>query len=340
MRIISIDTFRVFAILAVIGIHAFAFWLYPKTYDWVQLLNRFAVPFFFITSGYFFTLRALAGKDPTSMAVASAKRLALIFFVWSCVYALAPAFIPKNWANVAQNGWSAELFKQLQLSFSDFSQRPVFNLFQGPGFHLWYLPALICCQLLLGVSLRFKQLPSFMLLALALFIFALLAKPYANTAWGIRIAFDARNGPFFGSIFVAMGAWLAYKNFKPGWKMAMAVLLLGYGLQFWEGQYLHHLNPAMPVAGNDFLVGTVFLGLGVMLVALALPTLGASTKIYKLAPYGLGIYVIHILVRDFLEPIHSSLPFYAVTWTLATFIVSLGLIFLLNKIAFIRATIS
>lgn len=340
MRITSVDSFRVIAILAVVGIHAFAFWQTPTTYDGVQLLNRFAVPFFFISSGYFFTQQVLAGKNPSAIALATTKRLALIFFIWSCVYALAPAIIPKNWANVTQNGLSAELFKSLQFTFNDIYQRPVFYFFQGPGFHLWFLPALICCQLLLAFALRFNQLESFMLLALILFIFALLAKPYANMPWGIHTGFDARNGPFFGALFVAAGAWLAYKKIQPQAKMAVAILLAGYTLQFFEATYLHQRNPAMPMAGNDFLIGTTLLGLGTMLLALALPSLGSSSKIYKLAPYGLGIYVVHILVRDFLESNPASLPIYSITWTLSTFIVSATLVFAMSKIPFVRATIA
>ncbi len=340
MRITSIDTFRVWAILAVVGIHAFAFWLYPIAYDGVQLLNRFAVPFFFITSGYFFTKKTLAGNDPTALAFATLKNLALIFFIWSCVYALAPAFIPKNWANVTQNGLLSELVKQAAITWADLQQRPIFYFFQGPGFHLWFLPALVSAQWLLAFALRFKQLESFLLLATVLFIFALLAKPYANTAWGIHIAFDARNGPFFGSVFVVMGAWLAYKNSQPRLGSAVAIATLGYGIQFLEAYYLHNLNPAMPIAGNDFLVGTTLLGLGAMLIALALPTIGTRSKIYRLAPFVLGLYVIHILVRDFLQPIYPSLPFYAVTWTLATFILSALLVVLMSKIPLVRKTIS
>jgi surface polysaccharide O-acyltransferase-like enzyme len=340
MRIQSVDTFRVFAILAVVGIHAFAFWRYPSAYEWVQLFNRFAVPFFFISSGYFFTQKTLAGSDPKAMALTTAKHLALIFLIWSCIYALAPAFIPKNWANLSQNGLLAELGKQLHLTLINIPERPIFYLFQGPGFHLWFLPALICAQLLLAFALRFNQLETFILLAISLFIFALLAKPYSNFGWGIHTAFDARNGPFFSTFFVAMGAWLAYKKIQPKLSLAMAVFALGFILQLVEAHYLHSINTSMPVPGNDYLLGTTLLGLGAMLIALALPTIGSTSKIYRFAPYVLGIYVIHILVRDFLEPIHTSLPLYSVTWTLATFIISAIIVYAMSKIPFIRKTIS
>lgn len=340
MRINSVDSFRVLAILSVVGIHSFAFWTTPDAYVWVQLFNRFAVPFFFISSGYFFTQKALAGGDATAMALTTAKHLALIFLIWSCVYALAPAFIPKNWANLAQNGWLPELLKQFHLSLMDIQQRPIFHLFQGPGFHLWFLPALLCAQLLLAFSLRFNQLETFMLLAVSLFLFALLAKPYANFGWGMHIAFDARNGPFFSTLFVAMGAWLAYKKIRPKLSVALAIFVLGYVMQWIEAHYLHSINPAMPVTGNDYLVGTILLGLGAMFIALAMPSIGTTSKIYRLAPYVLGIYVIHILVRDFLEPVYTSLPFYSISWTIATFIVSAIIVYAMSKIPFVRKTIS
>jgi surface polysaccharide O-acyltransferase-like enzyme len=339
-RISSIDTLRVVAIFCVVGIHAFALWLLPTSYDWVQLFNRFAVPFFFIASGYFFTQKSLAQNKPLAQALNASQHLLLLFFVWSCVYALAPALIPKNWVHISQNGLLEELNKQFNITLADFARQPIFYFFQGPGFHLWFLPALICAQLLLAFALRFKQIETFMLLAAALFIFALLAKPYANLSWGIHTAFDARNGPFFSTPFVAMGAWLAYKNIKPRLSIALIVFLFGFGLQFFEGNYLHSMNKGMPVAGNDFVVGTALLGLGAMLGALALPTLGSYTKLHFLAPYGLGVYLIHILVRDFLEPISNTLPLYGITWTIATFSASASMVFVMSKIPILRKIVS
>lgn len=336
MRITSIDTLRVVAILAVVAIHAFAFWPYPALYDVVQLLARFAVPFFFAASGYLFSQKHL-NKAVTWQSIAfPVRRIMVVFVIWSCIYAIAPVVIPKNWSVLSQQGLVDPLLQQINLTLHDLAVRPLFYVFEGPGFHLWFLPSLAMSLALLAVALHYQRLGTFVILGLGLFILGLLAKAYANTSWGWHVNFNARNGLFFSTVFVAIGAWLAQRPDKPSNGYALIIFTLGYLLQFFEAQYLHALNPQMPVTGNDFLIGTLPLGIGALLIALARPSLGECTQIHRFAPYVLGIYVVHIIVRDFLEPIRDKLPLYYISWTLATFAISLSLSLLFKKISTIR----
>ena len=325
MRIISIDHFRVLAILAVVAIHTFAFWPYPTIYNLVQLLARFAVPFFFAASGYLFCIKH-KDKPVTWQSIASPlRRIMGIFVIWSCIYAVAPVLIPKNWNVLSQQGLIDPLFNQVLLIAHDIGQHPLFYVFEGPGFHLWFLPSLAMSLSLLALALHYQRVGLFVIFGISLFIFGLLAKAYANTSLGLHVNFNTRNGIVFSTVFVAMGAWLAKRSDKPPMSYAIIIFILGYLLQFFEAQYLHAQNPQTPVAGHDFLIGTLPLGIGALLIALAKPTLGTSLSIYRLAPHVLGIYAVHIIVRDFLEPIRDKLPLYYLSWGLLTFAISLAL---------------
>lgn len=332
MRIISIDHFRVIAILAVVAIHTFAFWPYPTIYNIVQLLARFAVPFFFAASGYLFCLKHKNSPVTWQSIAAPVRRIMLIFVIWSCIYAIAPVLIPKNWNVLSQQGLIDPLLNQVKLIAHDISQHPLFYLLEGPGFHLWFLPSLAMSLSLLALALHYHRLGLLVIFGLILFTIGLLGKAYANTSWGLHINFNARNGIVFSMVFVAIGAWLAQREYKPPLSYALIIFILGYLLQFFEAQYLHALNSQTPVAGHDFLIGTLPLGIGALLIALAKPTLGTSLPIYRLAPHVLGIYAVHIIVRDFLEPIRDKLPLYYLSWALLTFAISLALSLLYKTI--------
>lgn len=339
MRIISIDSVRVLAMAAVVAIHTFAFWPYPDVYGGVQLLARFAVPLFFTASGYLFSKKHLARPVTLHSAVSTLRRIMLVYLIWTLVYAIAPAIVPKNWDNIALHGMLSELTQQLDLTLNDIAQRPLFYLYQGPGFHLWFLPALALSLGLLALALRMNRLGLFVALGLALFCAGLLGYPYMNTAWGWEPGFSVRNGPFFGTVFVAIGAWLARRQVKPRLDFALIIFVLGYLLQFLEAHHLHTLNPQMPLAGYDYLIGTLPLGVGALLVALALPTFGERSGLARLAPYVMGIYVSHILIRDFLEPIVYDLPLYYVSWGILTFVLCLVLTMILRRIPVIRHSV-
>lgn len=119
-RLAGVDAMRLMAFVAVCFVHT-ARWGRPldrpaDAVDGLTLICRFAVPFFFLASGYFSAGRAAA--TPRLL-----KRIAMIFAAWGTLYiALTPG----------------GLVRLLD---------PRFDLLTlidgGPGYHLWFLPALV-----------------------------------------------------------------------------------------------------------------------------------------------------------------------------------------------------
>ena len=100
MRISSIECGRVLAILAVMLIHISPFanpfdptlWSDPKYVylaGFINQITRFAVPFFFLCSGYFLQPK-LSSRAPLGMALRYCRPLLILWLAWSALYAVIP----------------------------------------------------------------------------------------------------------------------------------------------------------------------------------------------------------------------------------------------------------
>ncbi|MDB5963417.1 MAG: hypothetical protein JWP59_4711, partial [Massilia sp.] len=94
-RIKSVDVARVCAIVAVIAIHTVPFENagspVGSTLDLATVINqvaRFAVPLFFILSGYFWAQKITDARHIDGVSLTMAKRLLLLFGTWSLIYLL------------------------------------------------------------------------------------------------------------------------------------------------------------------------------------------------------------------------------------------------------------
>ncbi|MGB9110577.1 MAG: acyltransferase family protein, partial [Telluria sp.] len=91
-RLQAVDVFRVLAILAVIALHTAAHegpGAVGTAFDAATFFNqveRFAVPLFFILSGYFWSAKCHARADYLPCSLALARRVLLLFLIWCAVY--------------------------------------------------------------------------------------------------------------------------------------------------------------------------------------------------------------------------------------------------------------
>jgi surface polysaccharide O-acyltransferase-like enzyme len=146
---------------------------------------------------------------------------------------------------------------------------------------------------------------------LALYAFGLLAGAYAQTGYGFHINFNTRNGPFFTTIFFALG-WrfsaIPIENIKLKWGIILAVL--GCAAHMFEVRWLWQHNGGFIM--TDYLLGTLPWGAGVAIIVLNLPEFGKNTILPRIGKYTLGIYAIHLLLADLFSPINNVMD--SISW--------------------------
>ena len=86
-RINSIESMRVIAALIVVLVHFFSIQGYSKII--LDQLGWLAVPFFFISSGYFLAIKASKG-DNASIYISYSLRIFKLYIFWSLIYFLVP----------------------------------------------------------------------------------------------------------------------------------------------------------------------------------------------------------------------------------------------------------
>ncbi len=297
IRITSIDSLRILAILAVICIHSHPF----SQLTW--LINHsahFAVPYFFIVSGYFFSRKVQSTSLVGKLFIRYAKRLTLILIVWILIYLFVPFAFSLN-SLFEQHNILQVLYWNVYDKMTWIFDNPVTFLFRagipGKGDHLWFIVSLIIALGILSLLIVLKRQNKIFFVAIPLYIFALLAGAYATTPIGIEVDFQSNNGPFVSTLFVAIGWWLAQSDYKPTLVVAWMAIIGGFIVKTLEASILQYFFD-IPFS-QPYLIGTVIFGTGFMFLALAKPNLGQNTPFPYFGQFTLGVYVSHVLILHF-----------------------------------------
>jgi len=288
-RIASFELGRVIAILAIIGLHcqmALTYWHIDQV-PWIgYLLNqsaRFAVPLFFLISGYL--IQPKLEQDPWGTLTRYSKPLLKVWLAWSIISLL----MPFNLGTVFEHGYLAE--REGYWSF--LMTAPLNSLLEGGLVHLWFIPALVFAVLILA-SLIDMNLHRFILpVATAFYLYGVLAGSYINLT-ELEPPFFTRNGPFFSTLMVALGFMVRQNQWLISSKRALIILAIGMVLHFGEAFWLKDYDMAFNI--HDFLFGTVFWAFGMFMLLLANPKVGNMKWVSLLSKHMLGIYVSHLLV--------------------------------------------
>lgn len=342
-RIKSVDLFRLLAIVAVMAIHTQPFApddlgkdFHPGQAGWViNQLARFAVPFFFIISGYFWALKQAGTGQPAVASFAMARRIGVILLAWSLIYLL-----PFDVITMAQMGPSGPL-KVAYWNASSLLRDPLLVLSKSTKPHLWFLIALLWSLAIAAVfsmAGRFKTLWAF---AVALFVISLLGKAYSESPFGWSSPYDLRNGPFFGTIFFVTGALLTKANADATWLFKGAfVLVVGIILQAGETWWLWRQYGSFPFP--DFTVGTFFMGLGVSMAALSNHRWLQSERLSAIGKYTLGIYAVHYVYVDVFSQVgdYWKSPVWELSYLAAVFLCSVVTVLLMARSPLLRKIVS
>jgi len=335
--------FRVIAILAVICIHTAPF--DPKSsppgvaneviFVLVNTFCRFAVPFFFLTAGYFSGNSLLKSKsDSFSLFKRYSKRLIIVFIVWSVIYAVMPDdFL---WATLKlglSKGLFQPAYERFLLTVSRYREEPIFFLMEGTKSHLWFLPSLMIAMGIITSFLVVRKEKYLMPFSIALYIMGLLMNTYVHTPIGIHLPFrfDGKDGPFVSTLFTAIGFWFSKRDKCFSTIPASLIAIAGYALSLIEitliRRFLH--GPSTQV----FTIGTVPFGIGMFCFALSKPNLGESTIFPKLGSLTLGIYVSHILAWEMVWNFQRffNIFLWQLIFPILIYLLALGITILLKK---------
>lgn len=197
----GIDLFRLAAALLIVAIHTSPLGACSETADFIltRVIARTAVPFFFMTSGFFLVSRYNYRLDKLGGFV---KKTALIYAAAIAVY------IPVNIYNdyFQMENLLPNLIKDI--------------VFDGTLYHLWYLPASLVGGALAWYLVRRIGYKKAFAAAAALYLIGLFGDSYYGLAEKLSVSrgFYAllfqvsdytRNGIFFAPVFFLAGGWIA-----------------------------------------------------------------------------------------------------------------------------------
>lgn len=282
----GIDMFRLLAAFLVITVHTSPLCSINPAADFVltRILARLAVPFFFVTSGFFLVKRYAKDTVKLQMFI---KKTIKIYGVSILIY------LPLN---IYAHYFSKELLLPRII------QDIVFN---GTFYHLWYLPASIFGAVItwfLIKKLDYKK--SFFIVAF-LYVIGLLGDSYYGIAGQFSISrefynllfqimYYTRNGLFFAPIFFWLGSFIANKQIN----FSVLENSLGFCasllLMVTEAITVHRFNLPRHDSMYIFLVPCIFFLFNILLEL-------KGKRITWARDFSLVIYIIHPLMIVFVR---------------------------------------
>jgi surface polysaccharide O-acyltransferase-like enzyme len=310
-RLSGVDAGRLVAVASVPFIHvAHA----DRVNTWLDLSARFAVPFFFVVSGYFLANTPI---NPLPAVARTLRRLGIPFALWCAVY-------------LVMSGQPIHQLADPQFVF-------LLLTTGGPGHHLWFLPALGIATVIM-IFLRKLTPQTTLLIAAALYTTGLILGSYGEPLLGLHNrVWLVRNGVLFGFPFIAIGFHLAKHPPELSARLAAALFLFGGLLQASEAMLL---SSAGYTPRYDLLIGTVPFGVGAFLLALKLPPSKPVLAFAIVGRYSFGIYALHLMglwiINYFLAIKSLSDSVLAVSFSL---LFAISISFLLGQVRFLRGLV-
>ena len=293
-RAASIDAVRAIAIFAVLAIHCDPFVSGEYAFgrvavgDVVDLLARFAVPFFFITSGYFLGQKCSQGVNRRDVLVAFAFRLAGLVVFWYAFYVVWPP----DWIKALEQGlirttyWSAlDLFSSAG------------NFLAGPRAHLWFLMALLIGCVHVFVVTLFGSPILVLLYFSSLYIIGLGQGAYGFVTELTEILPQVPGPLILSPLIIALGWWSAATTVRVTHGVSWALFIAGTVSTFVEAWILLQAHN-VPLQNHDFLLGTPFQALGLLYLVRGCPEWGRRTPLPAWGRYTLGVYAGHVAVME------------------------------------------
>lgn len=305
----SIDILRFIGAFAVIVIHVG--FTRPPWEAQIRLLARFAVPFFFLASGYFFEKKwkseGLAAFSSTLLNLLS------IYLVANLIY------LPVNVGSSLLHG------KGIELGLP--------NMLLGTWNHLWFLGAMIVGYLFLWI-LHFNRLQR-ILPYVSIFFLALMLLSESYSFMGLRFSVELAR-TFLSIPLLYIGMQISEKEVeKKGSKTVFLVFaLVGFLLHVGETLSLFYWKH-VPIGRLQFFLSTTLMAIGFLCLSLKIETPKPNLISEWGRKYSLLIYLFHPLILmwsvNFYRILPKNLTFIVWTTPIIGFALTLLPIMLVEK---------
>lgn len=230
----GIDCFRMIAALLVVAIHTSPIASFSETGDFLltRVIARVAVPFFFMTSGFFL----ISGYSRNAEKLRSfVKRLVLLYMAAMLIY------LPINIYND---------YFQMDHLLPNMIKDIVFD---GTLYHLWYLPASITGAAIAWGLVKKLNYQKALIVAFVLYLIGLFGDSYYGIAESVsclncfyhlifQVTDYTRNGIFFAPIFFILGGLIADNRPKIALGGCICGFVISFGLMVTEAVTLKHFD--------------------------------------------------------------------------------------------------
>lgn len=230
----GIDFFRLIAAILIITIHTSPLASFSATGDFIltRIVARVAVPFFFMTSGFFLISRYSRDNDKLKKFVNKT----------ACIYGIAILiYIPVNIYNGYFN--SDNLIPNILKDL----------FFDGTIYHLWYLPASIFGAWIAWYLVKHFDYKRALIMSSILYLIGLFGDSYYGIAEKIsglnsfyQVVFQVsdytRNGIFFAPVFFILGGLIADTHHKISFRNSVLGCGISFALMLAEAMLLHYFD--------------------------------------------------------------------------------------------------
>ena len=308
----TIDLFRLLASFFIIAIHTYLPDFGNEIGSIIRLSGRWAVPFFFITAGYYL------GRKIESSSILNFSniennviKLISIFIVSSTIYLIHSIFCSGDW--VSNN---------------------VAFLFIGTYWHLWFIGSLIFGYIVIWYIYKIHYQRYLPIVSLTILFIGIMSSSY-DVFIGKEINYDEIPAFLISIPFMFIGILLSKKeidkNRLPFW---ISIFLIGFILQFFEVFLLYRFL-GFSTYCHRLLLGTVVSTVALFIICLTLNM--KNNYLSQLGEkYSLFIYLYHILgywvLRKTFEIVNlSDTDLLNILRPIFCFIVTLGAAIILDR---------
>jgi surface polysaccharide O-acyltransferase-like enzyme len=318
----AIDFIKFFAILAVVMIHTF-----PSNdqlgYFILDNLSRFAVPFFFASSGYLFSLKVRNNPDSFSYFKKYVTKILKIYVSWLIFYLVYDVLR----IIVTHGNEKAELLKYMD------NMTALNLLYYGQGtsgYQLWFVISLVWSIAILYLFFRLKKVGLLLVTAFCLNLLGLFGQAYSIFE---ELPVSTTRAALYISLFyTVLGFWLAaiqsWQKYKG--KIYFYLFCIFSIFQVLEGYWLKSLDSKH----GEYFFSTIFLTIFLFLYALSNPHLGKGYLLTKIGGNSLGIYAIHVFFIDMVDLLFESIGMEKSTHILLKNLIDAFLVFVVSYLSY------